>query len=790
MLNPTPQPPPTSGSGTRALRILLFVCIALWWIAVSALFANGLWGAADLAMATGQRFAPSVSAIAGLGFALALVVPTLPLALLLKSQRDRQAYRAWAGIAVFALPAALLRLWPKTATQPAALSLIALCILVIAVLLLTRRAMAGQPRGGGVLLALAVGLLSGLAWLAAGALGSWFDTALATASGLCVAVAAALWFARCGVASLPAQPDLADLLFDGTVVGVGVMALGAALGFDGAQVLLVFPLGLLGLAGAIFLRGSGAGALAALLTPALAMPLALVDPDELTVVLGEVLAAAFPAVTLTVLIAAVLSAVTLIAYLLARRSRKAVGPALGSLAVAGAALLGLAVYAGLGHPGWNGDRLFVILKDQADVSRAEAIPDRAQRMKTVYDTLVAHADRTQAPLRKTLSDLGIPYKPYYLVNAIEVHGGLPTRLMLEARPDVARVLESPHLRPVPVPAAEPSHESPPFIAQWNLTSIGAERVWSEFRVNGTGIVIGQSDSGVDGTHVVLRNAYRGRGGHDDYNWFDPWFGTQTPTDIGGHGTHTLGSILGRADGRNAPTGVAPGAEWFGCVNLARNLASPALYLDCMQFMLAPWPRNGDALKDGNPALGAHVINNSWGCPPVEGCDPEALRPAVAALRSAGIFVVASAGNDGPACSTVQDPIALYDESFTVGAVDSAGKVTSFSSRGPVTVDGSGRTKPDILAPGANVLSAWPGGGYISESGTSMAGPHIVGVVALMWSAQPKLVGNIDATERILRETATPLSGNLPVACGGLGANVTGAGIVNAYAAVRAALSFK
>jgi subtilisin family serine protease len=225
------------------------------------------------------------------------------------------------------------------------------------------------------------------------------------------------------------------------------------------------------------------------------------------------------------------------------------------------------------------------------------------------------------------------------------------------------------------------------------------------------------------------------------------------------------------------------------VNLARNLANPAFYLDCMQFMLAPYAQGGDPFKDGVPDRAAHVLNNSWGCPPLEGCDAGSLDPAVRALRAAGIFVVASAGNDGPRCGSVDDPIAIYDAAFSVGAVDRAGNLADFSSRGPVTVDGSGRVKPDIVAPGVDIYSALPGSTYGENSGTSMAGPHVAGVIALLWSAQPKLIGDIERTEQILIATARPYQGR-PSDCEGteLPGNGAGYGLVDAYAAVRAALA--
>jgi subtilisin family serine protease len=183
-----------------------------------------------------------------------------------------------------------------------------------------------------------------------------------------------------------------------------------------------------------------------------------------------------------------------------------------------------------------------------------------------------------------------------------------------------------------------------------------------------------------------------------------------------------------------------------------------------------------------------VLNNSWGCPELEGCDARSLEPAVRTLRAAGIFVVASAGNDGPRCGSVDDPIAIYDAAFSVGAIDRDGDLADFSSRGPVIVDGSGRIKPDIVAPGVGVRSSWPGGTYRLEDGTSMAGPHVAGVVALLWSAQPKLIGDIDRTEQILIRTARPYKGT-PSGCdrGELPSNGAGYGVVDAYAAVRAAL---
>ena len=370
--------------------------------------------------------------------------------------------------------------------------------------------------------------------------------------------------------------------------------------------------------------------------------------------------------------------------------------------------------------------------------------------------MVDHAESTQAGLRSRLSSLGIGFTPYYLVNGLEVDGGLLTSLFLRMQPEVDRVLPSPRLRPLPsLLGIESGELGLPSDHDWNLKMLGAEQVWSEYGARGQGIVVGQSDSGVQSDHPELADSYRGRASGSDYNWYDPWAESPAPIDFGGHGTHTLGSVLGNS------VGVAPDAEWIGCANLQRNLGNPAFYLDCLQFMLAPFQVGGDPFVDGDPTRSANVLNNSWGCPEAhEGCDPTSLQPAVDALQAAGIFVVASAGNSGPKCGTVEDPIATYAEAFSVGAVDQNSNLASFSSVGPVTVDGSGRVKPDIAAPGVEVWSAFPNSTYAALDGTSMAGPHVAGVVALMWSANPALIGDIERTAEILRTTARPFSGQM------------------------------
>lgn len=782
--------------------IIIFV-VAVIWILITTLAGQMLGWSVEQAIFEGSLGIPDIRWLVALVYGLALFLPFLLLSLLVKDQRWRAIYRAWMLAALAALLLFTSRFFKITAAQTvAALQILILVLLLVGVRIWSGRRAENREMGASPAKRSALGLawLLGAAlaypWVLWGALGSPVDVLLSLLVSLAFGALAAtllrdnLFF---GQKSPTPTYKFRHFLFDGFIASITLLILAAGLGQNGNQWLLA--LGVVGLgwaAAAINLygrdieAGSAFAAITSFLGLGLFWPLAWIDADELALVVsggeGELIVWALRAGLAGMGIA-------LLAAFLLGALHKSIRRASGLPVAARAALL-LAwlalggVYWVWGQPGFHGERLFVILKDQADVSQASQIQDYNQRRAMVYETLTQHAGSTQAELRAAFERWGIRYQPYYLVNGLEVQAGPLVRLWLERRPEVDRVLDSPVLRPLPAEAPlARGNESVTGLPDWNLTMIEADRVW-EMGITGAGIVIGQSDSGVEGSHPELAAAYRGKDSGDDFNWFDPWYRTRRPGDIGGHGTHTLGSILGKR------VGVAPGAAWIGCVNLARNLANTPLYLDCMQFMLAPFPQEGDPLRDGEPGRGAHVLNNSWGCPDVEGCDPEALLPAVRALHAAGVFVVASAGNSGYAgCGSVEDPIAIYEEVFSVGAIDASGQLAAFSSLGPVMVDGSLRTKPDLVAPGVRVLSAYPGGTYHSGSGTSMAGPHVTGVVALMWSANPGLVGDIERTRQILIQTASPYTGTAPgcVSLAEVPNDGAGYGLVNAYEAVRAAL---
>ncbi len=607
-----------------------------------------------------------------------------------------------------------------------------------------------------------------------GSLGSFADGFLSLLAGLSLGLLAAVWMA-----------DSENVFLDGVGAGALLALLASAFGYDGGQLILVVLIPAFAFGVAALLPSRIAAALATGLLAFAGM--AFFDPTELTFVLGDIAELASKAVGIALLIGWSVSVVALILFHVARSGSGAgVKRIIGWTGAVLAWISLVAVFFIFGNPGNYGDRLFVIFKNQADLSNLDSMTDLDARRTAAYETLVKTANIEQAGLRSAFDTMGVEYTPYYLQNSMEVQGGTLVRLFLLTRPEVDRVIPSPRLRAAPEDLPSPGFESAPpsdYIG-WNISLIGADRVWDEFNVRGEGIVVGQSDSGVDGNHPALAEQYRGYNGSDDYNWFDPWDGTTSPNDEGGHGTHTMGSILG-----SGGIGVAPEAQWIGCANLDRNLANPALYLDCMQFMLAPFPIGGDPFTDGDPTQAAQVMNNSWGCPEIEGCDPNALLVASDNLRHAGIFVVVSTGNDGPNCETVYAPLSLYDSVFSVGAIDRFGNLADFSSRGPVTSDGSGRVKPDIVAPGVDVFSSLPENSYGLNSGTSMAGPHLVGVVALIWSAQPELIGDIEATENLIITTAEPYTGNTSLGCftGDRPSNAYGFGMVNVYEAVKEAL---
>jgi serine protease AprX len=447
----------------------------------------------------------------------------------------------------------------------------------------------------------------------------------------------------------------------------------------------------------------------------------------------------------------------------------------------------------------------ILLADQADVSAAYAMTDQDARGWYVYNTLTQHAARTQASLQAFLTLRGASYQSFWVANMIVVTADRSLVESLAARADVDRVdpnrparwVEDPEIVNFGVTPANPNAVT---AVEWGVSNVNAPQVWA-MGFTGQGMVVGDLDTGMRWTHNALKSKYRGWNGvtaDHNFNWHDSIHSSTgtcganaiEPCDDFGHGTHTAGTTVGD-DGSGNQVGVAPGAKWIGCRNMNGGAGTPATYTECFQFMIAPTDLAGN---NANPALRPHVLNNSWGCTGPEGCVTRAeLETIVNNTQAAGIFVEVSAGNAGPNCSTVTDAPAIYSASFSTGAFDINNTMAPFSSRGPSTFYTPNLLKPNVSAPGVNVRSTLrtSDSSYGNMSGTSMAGPHVVGVVALLWSARPQLVRDIAATKTILQNTANPGVIVSAQTCGGTPStqipnNSFGYGRVDALAAVNAA----
>ena len=415
---------------------------------------------------------------------------------------------------------------------------------------------------------------------------------------------------------------------------------------------------------------------------------------------------------------------------------------------------------------------FVVFGERADLKPAYRIANRTARARFVAEALQAVADRSQAGVRGYLRGRSVAFTPFWVENRIYVpQGTLALARALAQRPEVAAIL--PEII-YSIPPAQPAAAASVQAIEWNVSKIKADQVWPT--TTGTGRVVASIDTGVQFTHPALNAQYRGNAGGGSYshagNWNDPTgVCGAAPCDNVGHGTHTMGTMVG-SDGGSNQIGVAPGAKWISCKGCESNSCSSSSLTACAQWVVAPG--SGQAPPD--------VVNNSWG----GGGGDTWYQSYVQSWVAAGIFPAFSNGNSGPSCTTSGSP-GDYPESYSSGATDINDAIASFSSRGP-SLFGS-IVKPNVSAPGVSVRSSYPTNSYASLSGTSMASPHTAATVALVWAAAPGYDGNIGGTEQVLNSSASPQFSSQT--CGGVSGGVSpnntfGRGLLDALAAVQLA----
>lgn len=392
--------------------------------------------------------------------------------------------------------------------------------------------------------------------------------------------------------------------------------------------------------------------------------------------------------------------------------------------------------------------------------------DYAGRRAALIQAMKRTAADTQGEVLAQVDDTATRY---WLVNAVAVDATPAEVEALAADPEVATVELD---RPVRIADAGPSMANQPTFpdagpGDWGLGAARVPQAWRRFNVTGRGIVVGSIDTGVDPANPELAGrvvAFRDFiNGHPD------------AYDDNGHGTHTIGTMIGGSKG-GAPVGVAPEANVVVAKAAGANGVGPgSALLAAAQWMTDP---------DGNPATADQpvVVNNSWTAPDAN--DPW-FRQMVRAWLDLGIVPVFAAGNNGPDPGSIGSP-AGYPEVLAVGAADEDGALSDFTARGPVIwenrdglgpVAGTRIIKPDIVAPGVGITSTVRDG-YVASTGTSMASPHVAGTVALLAQANPNVRGQaaIDLLKATITDRGVP--GPDPV---------YGGGQLNAEAAVAAAV---
>ena len=443
----------------------------------------------------------------------------------------------------------------------------------------------------------------------------------------------------------------------------------------------------------------------------------------------------------------------------------------------------------------------VYFDSRPDLSAAGTM-DWKTRGRFVMESLQKTAAKSQAGAIDLLKANNVKFQSFWIDNVIAVtKSDRATLNSISSLPGVARVIAPRKLGIIEPEKRVVSVNSGVTAIESNIDHVGAPGAWG-MGFDGTGIVVANIDTGVRYTHSVLVDHYRGNNGgtfDHQYNWYDPYTFSTAPLDGHGHGTHTMGTVVGADSTGTNQTGMAPGARWIACRGCDTSSCTDVNLLACAQWIAAPTDLTGN---NPNPDVRPHVVNNSWG-----DCGTSYdnwYQGVVDAWHAVGIYPVFSNGNasncgysEPPGCNTVGNP-ARYGNVTGVGSTtQSSGQYAVHSNWGPTdnpdTVNPLAEPiiKPQVVAPGENIRSSVASGDNSFESwgGTSMSAPHVTGLLALVWQAAPCLIGNYAQTETLMEMSATPIP--YSSSCGGEGPgnipnNATGWGEINAVALIQLA----
>jgi subtilisin family serine protease len=362
-------------------------------------------------------------------------------------------------------------------------------------------------------------------------------------------------------------------------------------------------------------------------------------------------------------------------------------------------------------------------------------------------TLAARKTRTRrgAPTQREMEEVDVPAVKHFARLGVAVgyvdRGGARALDSDDAVESVYQAEPLSMIRPVVVGAAAAKSR-----LTWGLRKLRVEWFWKQ-GLTGAGVRVGHLDTGVDGRHIALRTRV--------VSWaeFGP-FGDEVPNsdpwDSDDHGTHVAGTICGGKVG-GMSIGVAPDAELCAAMVIEGGNALLRV-LAGMEWALAQQVR---------------ILNMSLG---FRGFSPF-FEDVVRRLRERNVLPVFAIGNEG--AGTSRSP-GNYPEALSVGMTDRGNLVDPDSSS--ITFNRPLEpSQPNIVAPGVSVVSARPGGGVQSMTGTSMATPHVAGVAALLLQAKPQATA-VDV-EQAIQSTCTLLTGQLPVRYG--------FGLINPRAALEA-----